>query len=249
MNRLEPSSTYWSPSRACLGAHRRRVRARARLGQRIGGERLARGERGRNLRFCSSLPASLRASAPTCTARISPLVAQAFEISSTEDECLQRARPDAADSSSASGGKWRSRGTARRRPTGTRRTSRSRRRAARCGLGPARTWVADRGRAPSTGPPALRRFVRGARGPRAGSTGRAPRSPRPGDPQQWDLRDGLPGDVVRREGQVGRDGQAVEQQRRVLGWCERAEDHGREQPGFRPDEARVHPKPASAVRT
>ena len=64
--------------------HRRRVRARARLGQRVRGEPLAATRAsGRKRAFCSSVPASLSPSEPSsCTARMSPLVAQTFETSS-----------------------------------------------------------------------------------------------------------------------------------------------------------------------
>ena len=52
---------------------------------------------GRKRCFCSSVPASLMPSEPSsCTAMISPLVAQTFESSSIVDEGHQRALADAA---------------------------------------------------------------------------------------------------------------------------------------------------------
>ena len=83
MKRFEPSSTYSSPSRravvliaaesepdpASVSAYAASTSPEARLG--------------RKRAFCSSDPASLSPSEPSsCTARMSPLVAQTFETSS-----------------------------------------------------------------------------------------------------------------------------------------------------------------------
>ena len=98
MKRLEPSSTYSSPSRRASLRIAARVGARAGLGQRVGGERLAatRAAAG-SAASARRLPASLNASAPSsCTARISPLVAQTFEISSIETNVISALAPIAA---------------------------------------------------------------------------------------------------------------------------------------------------------
>ena len=93
MKRFDPSSTYSSPVAARGRPHRGRVRARSRLGQRIRAEPLPGRERAAGSAPAARRdPASFSPSEPSsCTARISPLVAQTFETSSIAIERQERA--------------------------------------------------------------------------------------------------------------------------------------------------------------
>ena len=69
------------------------------------------------------------------------------------------------------------------------------------------------------------------------------RHARPGHPQHRDVAHEVPRHVVLGEGEVGRDRQSVEEQRRVLGRVERAEDDRRQQLLGGADVRRVDPEP------
>ena len=145
MKRLTPLRTYASPSQPRFGAHRRRVRARARLGQRVGREPLAAREPGQETLLLLVRPGQLDA--------------QRTELLDGHDQARRRAdlgelldrdeRPSARRSPCRrtaprrAGRRGRARGRARPCPTGTRPSCRSRPRAGRRARG--RACGRDRG--------------------------------------------------------------------------------------------------------